>query len=288
MPKKYVPVPARTFTCVICGRAFEGRRAGRKYCSNTCNVAAAVARETRSCTIDGCERKQHAKSLCKSHYNNQLPSRHKKIAVICECCGCTTYKEARQRRYKRSYCSELCRDYDLWGARSSKLPASHWVYMIGATCDWSPPRPKTFECAWCGAAGTVKGNRDTYCSDPCRFRSKRARRRAKEFGAHGTYTWGQVVGLWAMFGRACAYCRTPTALEDIQAEHVIALSKGGANNLGNLLPSCAPCNADKRDLTMDEWKADRERRELPPVITHWASNDPLYEHLAPMPHALAA
>lgn len=29
--------------------------------------------------------------------------------------------------------------------------------------------------------------------------------------------------------------------------------RGGENHIGNLLPSCASCNSDKRDLLLDEW-----------------------------------
>lgn len=240
----------------------------------------------RLCSVDECNKRHKAKGLCGTHYNQQDPNRHKKITVTCESCGNPALKESRARRYKGTYCSEYCRDYAKWGPRSSRLPPTHWVFWIGKTCEWAPP--ESFNCGWCEQPSMVMGNRDTYCSDACRLRSKRARRRGREHGAHGTYTWAQVVKLWASFNRCCAYCRVPTQLNDIQPEHVVALSRGGANNIGNMLPSCMPCNADKRDLSLAEWERDRARRNLPPVVTQWHTSDPLYSHLTEANYHLAA
>ncbi len=212
--------------------------------------------------------------------------------LTCDCCGNIFKREKRnQKRYTGTYCSYLCRDYTRWGPLSKKLPKTHWVNMIGATSKWTPPKPEgpySYTCGWCDTQGVSDYPTTEYCDTACKKRAGRARRRAKQFGAHGTYTWGQVVGLWAQFNKACAYCHTPTELEHIQAEHVIALARGGANNISNILPSCAPCNSDKRDLTMDEWKADRERRNLPEVTTHWHPRDRRYAHLGEVNYLLAA
>ena len=70
----------------------------------------------------------------------------------------------------------------------------------------------------------------------------------------------------------CAYCGEQT--DDMQPDHVIPLSRGGSNSITNIVPSCGLCNADKRDLYLHEWYADRERRGLPPRIL-----DPHINHL---------
>ncbi|WP_396653194.1 HNH endonuclease [Microbacterium sp. BE35] len=77
----------------------------------------------------------------------------------------------------------------------------------------------------------------------------------------------------------CAYCTEHLPAADLQAEHVTPLSRGGDNGLNNILPSCAPCNSDKRDLLLSEWNTDRERRGLPPRITTWSDTDARYQHL---------
>jgi 5-methylcytosine-specific restriction endonuclease McrA len=52
------------------------------------------------------------------------------------------------------------------------------------------------------------------------------------------------------FGNCCAYCGTGG---DMQIEHVEAISKGGAHDIGNIVPACWPCNASKRLNDMEAW-----------------------------------
>jgi 5-methylcytosine-specific restriction endonuclease McrA len=52
------------------------------------------------------------------------------------------------------------------------------------------------------------------------------------------------------FGNCCAYCGTGG---DMQIEHVEPISKGGAHDIGNIVPACWPCNAGKRLNDMETW-----------------------------------
>jgi 5-methylcytosine-specific restriction endonuclease McrA len=52
------------------------------------------------------------------------------------------------------------------------------------------------------------------------------------------------------FGNCCAYCGTGG---DMQIEHVEPISKGGAHDIGNIVPACWPCNASKRLNDMGTW-----------------------------------
>jgi 5-methylcytosine-specific restriction endonuclease McrA len=52
------------------------------------------------------------------------------------------------------------------------------------------------------------------------------------------------------FGNCCAYCGTGG---DMQIEHVEPISKGGAHDIGNIVPACWPCNASKRLNDMESW-----------------------------------
>ena len=58
----------------------------------------------------------------------------------------------------------------------------------------------------------------------------------------------------------CAYCGydAPT-----QVDHVIPLSRGGTSDRANLVPACRPCNMDKLDFTVEEWKDYRLAGGLP-------------------------
>lgn len=63
------------------------------------------------------------------------------------------------------------------------------------------------------------------------------------------YTPEQVKELFQQFENKCAYC------DDIATsiDHVIPLSCGGPNVLGNLLPSCERCNKSKWNRDVYEW-----------------------------------
>ena len=243
----------------------------------------------RLCSLDGCERKHVARGLCGTHYNQQhQPNRHRKVEMQCDQCGKAVLKDVgRDKRYTHIYCSQLCRDYATYGRGTTcTLPQDHWARMIGKTCQVKPG--VQIKCQWCGKTAHSYQPNAKFCGRSCQKRSGKAVRRAKEYGAQGTYTWAQLTHLWATFGKACAYCQSPTSLDAIQAEHVVALARGGSNNIGNILPSCASCNSDKRDLTLSEWKLDRARRELQPVVTTWHASDSRYRHLTPATLAQAA
>lgn len=55
--------------------------------------------------------------------------------------------------------------------------------------------------------------------------------------------------IFARWGYACCYC-------DARAEHldhVVPISKGGADAEHNLVPSCAACNLDKGAQLLADW-----------------------------------
>lgn len=241
----------------------------------------------RECSIDGCSKAHRARGLCATHYNQaHQPNRHKKVIIPCSTCGTPTLKDVANTRTAR-YCSLLCRDYARFGPSSSVLPQDHMARWVGKSSDWTCPI-KEYECGWCGKTSITRVSTQEHCSIWCKRKAGKARRRGAEHGANGTYTWTQIVRLWVAFGKRCAYCRSPLEQCDLQAEHVQPISKGGANNLSNLLPSCGPCNSDKRDLSLSEWAADRTRRKLPAVATAWVDDDPLYAHLVLAPSCRAA
>ena len=52
------------------------------------------------------------------------------------------------------------------------------------------------------------------------------------------------------FGNCCAYCG---GNGDMQIEHLEPISKGGAHDIGNIVPACASCNTNKRSHPMEPW-----------------------------------
>lgn len=54
-------------------------------------------------------------------------------------------------------------------------------------------------------------------------------------------------------GGVCCYCGFPAA----EVDHVVPVSRGGGNDVENLVAACRECNREKLDLTVSEWAARR-------------------------------
>ena len=52
----------------------------------------------------------------------------------------------------------------------------------------------------------------------------------------------------------CAYCEEPVAKEDWSIDHFLPLSRGGKNNIRNMVMSCYKCNKAKGDMTGEEFR----------------------------------
>lgn len=52
---------------------------------------------------------------------------------------------------------------------------------------------------------------------------------------------------------ACTYCDSLAT----EWDHVVPLSRGGRHSVGNLVPSCLPCNRSKGSRTVAEWRFRR-------------------------------
>lgn len=252
----------------------------------------------RTCTIDGCNRKHVAKGLCSGHYNRTRytsEQRHPKRPTSCAGCGKEVLKRHSGERY-RPVCSDECRYLVTFGrtkdeAEQAKREAKALVGPL--------PRVRTVEaeltivptigrpficvpCEWCGESfiqdPRVTGATMRYCTRRCARAKSKNLRKAREHGASGSFTLAEVVRLWLAFDKCCAYCQQPTdGLPD--PDHVNPLSRGGSNSITNILPACRMCNADKNDMTLTEWAADRAMRGKAPRVTSWTPFDPRVKHL---------
>ncbi len=185
------------------------------------------------------------------------------------------------------WCSSACSKK----VRAEPLPADHWARWVGRSSPWKPPLPDPArtrfvagQCCECGnwfigdRAAFFSLQSSAYCSGTCAARVARRRRRAREFGLDETYRWLDVIGVWLMFDKRCAYCDELIDGQP-QPDHVVPLSRGGRNLISNILPCCAGCNRDKNDLTLAEWQSERERRHLPPRRYRWSRNDVRFRHV---------
>lgn len=77
------------------------------------------------------------------------------------------------------------------------------------------------------------------------------KRRANKKQAHSLpFTKEEIETLFQKFDNSCAYCGSK---ENLSIDHVIPLSRGGCDVLGNFLPSCKPCNSSKFVHNIETW-----------------------------------
>ena len=74
------------------------------------------------------------------------------------------------------------------------------------------------------------------------------RRKAILKGSSGSFTALEWATLLTTYDNRCAYCKKRKKLT---VDHVIPLSKGGINTIGNIVPACGSCNSSKCDRLWD-------------------------------------
>jgi 5-methylcytosine-specific restriction endonuclease McrA len=74
-------------------------------------------------------------------------------------------------------------------------------------------------------------------------------------GHHEFYSKEDIQNLFERFGLSCAYCgKHQSKLENVlEIEHVVPITKGGADRLQNFVPACRSCNNSKRAKMLTDW-----------------------------------
>ena len=90
-------------------------------------------------------------------------------------------------------------------------------------------------------------------TDQCRrVRSlnQRKRKHLQRSTCTEPYTAAQLRDRFSFLGSVCIYCGSR---ENIQIDHITALSRGGVDALWNIAPACERCNNSKRDQDVEIW-----------------------------------
>jgi hypothetical protein len=101
-----------------------------------------------------------------------------------------------------------------------------------------------------------KGNRDK-AREHVR-RRKTLQRAARRQSIHPV-TRQQIDARFALWQRRCAFCGVDAThernhgRERLTVDHVLALTKGGLDEAGNILPACSTCNSSKHDSPVEDW-----------------------------------
>ena len=86
-----------------------------------------------------------------------------------------------------------------------------------------------------------------------RLQNKLDNHKRKVGGRFTTVQWNAKL---RQFNNCCAYCGEFDA--HLEVEHMIPTSRGGLHDDDNIVPACRNCNAQKGEMTMDEWMTKLE------------------------------
>lgn len=98
-----------------------------------------------------------------------------------------------------------------------------------------------------------------HAANPDKARAYVNARRARLANAEGQHTdreWYRLVRRY----RGCAYCGSTAPLT---RDHVVPLSRGGSDFIGNIVPACLSCNCSKKDRLLMEWRLTRASTDEP-------------------------
>lgn len=243
--------------------------------------------DNRECVVDGCGRQRYWRSeYCVMHYarvkrNGDPNIRHKTTPKDCAYCGKTF--AAKNKCAPHKYCSEECRATDWRNKRTestkekrnclycgNEFMATTWPsnnHYCSGVCKGkhnAVNRVRNATCRKCGIEYETPNSHFNTCPVCAREnmlnKVKRRNRIVREMrrGTLGPYhKHGDWLKLLNRFDGKCAYCGENKAEH---RDHVIPISRGGTDSIGNILPACRDCNLSKCDKTIMEWRIYRQRK----------------------------
>lgn len=248
--------------CPVCEGAFTSSNPSQRMCSRACVGKATTVRKQTTC------------KNCGKHY---MPKQSDRVTFCSRECAFDWkqklskeklfYRElaavAKQRRKYKTKCIVCQVEYDATSlVRRTCSDACGKVYARVVTEILYKKNRDKIPCEICGSRFySYQGSKRC---DPCREENKRRVRKAakrtrknrlKQATQRQPYTFKVVA---ERDGHACQYCGCSVSKEyDVNhdyypnIDHIIPLSKGGADSLENVQLLCRKCNMDKADTVVD-------------------------------------
>lgn len=87
-------------------------------------------------------------------------------------------------------------------------------------------------------------------------------RRARQRGAEGSFTEEEFGALCIAYDNRCGYCsKSIEEAGPLIRDHMTPLSRGGSDDISNIMPACRRCNSLKYDKTVEEFLSYLEERK---------------------------
>lgn len=170
------------------------------------------------------------------------------VTLTCDRCGKQFRRpsgRAAQRSKRSTYCSEACR---LARVRRTCEVCGNAFTVTASEAEVRPYRFCSRACFFEGTASQWSSHREYLrhkrSEDPDRFRAYVRNRRARKKAADGEHTAEEFRAKLERYGGRCHWCRRPIRGTP-HADHLIPLSRGGSNDISNIVPACAKCNLTK-------------------------------------------
>lgn len=80
-----------------------------------------------------------------------------------------------------------------------------------------------------------------------------AKRRALKAGNGGSHTFDEWISKVISCDWLCFYCQCELTIEDLTKDHFLPLSRGGGDEIENVVPACLQCNTTKNAMTGPEF-----------------------------------
>lgn len=160
---------------------------------------------------------------------------------------CSEYQKA-HRKERTDYQRDWCRKN-----REKKV-----AYSVKANRTWRKKNPLE---AKKRDAKQYRQNRERNLAHAKRWRDANkhlrnfynAKRRAIKSGNGGSHTFEEWIAKVISFDWLCFYCQRELTIEDLTKDHFLPLSRGGGDELENVVPACLPCNTTKNAMTGPEF-----------------------------------
>lgn len=99
-------------------------------------------------------------------------------------------------------------------------------------------------------------NRKWHKEHPENGRVHSHKRRARLNGNGGSHTEKEILNRFNQQNGLCFWCEKELG-KDYQIDHIVPISKGGRNDIDNIVVTCPYCNRSKKDKLPTEWLGEK-------------------------------